>query len=58
MSNPEEEEPDIYADSTGPEAYASYTVYVDCGDAEKKFKAFAASLGDAIETSWNDREWK
>ena len=50
-------EPDLYGDP-GPEgAYSEYTVYVDCGDAETRFKAFIETLGSAVETSWKDWHW-
>jgi hypothetical protein len=49
---------DLYETRNGKKAYATYTVYVDVGDAEDKFLEFVRSLGDACEESWKDREWK
>ncbi len=37
-----------------PVSYAEYTIYVDTGEAEDRFRAFCQSLGDAIEISWKD----
>jgi hypothetical protein len=34
--------------------YSEYTVYVDEGEAEDKFREFMSSLGDAAEISWKD----
>ncbi|WP_157858507.1 hypothetical protein [Mycobacteroides immunogenum] len=35
-----------------PETYEEYTVYVDSGEADEKFRKFCRSLGGSIETSW------
>jgi len=53
----EEEERDLYGDDIGPdEAYAEYTVFIPCGDAETRFREFIASI-PAAESQWKDRYW-
>ena len=51
-------EPDLYETRDPTLAYATYTVFVDVGDAEDTFLEVCRSLGDAVETDWKDREWK
>lgn len=54
--------PDIFASTydeapelpTEPETYESYEVYVDSGPAHDRFRAFAETLGRAIELNWRD----
>lgn len=49
---------DLYTTRDGSAAYVEYTVYVDVGDAEDKFREFIESLGNAAEIDWRERAWK
>lgn len=53
-----DDEVDIYECRDGSSICAEYTVYVDVGEMEDKFKAFVDSSGYAIEATWIDRHWK